>query len=126
MIPPSCFHLYVASVARIIKVCFYFVCIAPTPTSKFPLIVVSPAGLIDRPLLPPDFMTNPFELKTQFHHEVVDALVQDSNKQPLHRWYKFLRKPAPLLLVLLIIRGIVSDYVGCLCEYETLRIDVSL
>ena len=90
------------------------------PTSKFPLIDVSPVGLIVRPLLPV-FMTNSFEpLKIPCHHEVDDTPVKYSNKQPFTVDMDFTIKPEPLLPVLVISRGIVSDYVGCFCKFKTL------
>ena len=90
------------------------------PTSKLPLIDVSPVGLIVRPLLPV-FMTSSFEpLNTPCHHEVDEALVRYSNKQPFTVDTNFPIKPDPRLPVLVITRGIVSDTVGCLYTCKTL------
>ena len=77
-------------------------------------------------------MTSSFEpLKIHCHHEVDDALVKYSNKQPFIVDTSFPIKPAPLLFVLVITRGVVSDSVGCLCGFKTLLtskfpLDVSL
>ena len=97
-----------------------------------PLKTALPFDLIVRPLLPV-FMTNSFEpLTTPCHHEVDEALVRYSNEQPFTVDTDFPIKPEPLLLVLVITRGTVSDYVGCLCKFKTLPtskfplIDVSL
>ena len=66
-------------------------------------------------------MTNSFEPpEIPCHHEVDDALVNYSNKQPFTVGTHFPIKPEPLLLVLVIISGIVSDSVGCLCKFRTL------
>ena len=68
-----------------------------------------------------NFMTNSFEpLKIPCHHAVDDALIKYSNKQPFTVDTNFPIKPEPLLLVLVITRGIVSDSVGCLCKFKTL------
>ena len=98
-----------------------------------PLKTALPFDLIVKPLLPV-FMTKSIEPpKIPCRQEVDDALVKYSNKQPFTDDYtNFPRKPDPLLLVLVIISGIVSDYVGCLCTFKTLLtskcplIDVSL